>query len=106
MLNPLIIRRFIQIHLGKSKTDRKDAYWLLRYGQQQAVKPWQPAESVLVECRQLEQVTEQLLKQKTMVSNLLEALQRQPVISTWLNNGSSRPGSCSMTRCRRSKPSY
>lgn len=37
VLNPLIIRRFIQMHLGKSKTDRKDAHWLLRYGQQQVV---------------------------------------------------------------------
>jgi transposase len=81
VLNPLIIRRFIQMHLGKSKTDRKDAHWLLRYGQQQALTRWQPAESVLVECRQVEQVSEQLLKQKTMVSNSLEALERQPVIS-------------------------
>ncbi|WP_133271117.1 IS110 family RNA-guided transposase [Hymenobacter radiodurans] len=81
VLNPLVIRRFIQMHLSKGKTDRKDAQWLLRYGQQQTVTVWQPEESVLVECRQLEQVTEQLLKQKTMVSNSLEALQRQPVIS-------------------------
>ncbi|MGI4821033.1 MAG: transposase [Janthinobacterium lividum] len=36
---------------------------------------------MLVECRQLEQVKEQLLKQKTRVSNALEALQQQPVIS-------------------------
>jgi transposase len=28
--NPLLIRRFIQMHLGKRKTDRKDAQWLLR----------------------------------------------------------------------------
>ena len=81
VLNPLIIKRFIQMHLGKGKSDRKDAQWLLRYGQQQAVKVWQPDETVLVECRQLEQVTEQLLKQKTMVSNSLEALRQQPVIS-------------------------
>ena len=81
VLNPLVIKRFIQMHLSKGKSDRKDAQWLLRYGQQQAVKVWQPDEQVLVECRQLEQVTEQLLKQKTMVSNALEALQRQPVIS-------------------------
>ena len=81
VLNPLVIRRFIQMHLSKSKSDRKDAQWLLHYGQQQAVTIWQPEESVLVECRQLEQVTEQLLKQKTMVSNSLEALQQQPVVS-------------------------
>lgn len=81
VVNPLVIKRFIQMHLGKGKTDRKDAQWLLRYGQQQPAKVWLPEETVLVECRQLEQVTEQLLKQKTMVANSLEALQQQPVIS-------------------------
>jgi transposase len=69
------------MHLSKGKSDRKDAQWLLRYGQQQPVKVWQPEELVLVECRQLEQVSEQLLKQKTMVSNALEALQQQPIVS-------------------------
>jgi transposase len=81
VLNPLVIRRFIQMHLGKGKSDRKDAQWLLRYGQQQALKSWQPDETVLVECRQLEQVTEQLLKQKVMITNALEALQQQPIVS-------------------------
>jgi transposase len=81
VLNPLVIKRFIQMHLSKSKTDRKDAQWLLRYGQQQTLKVWQPDETVLVECRQLEQVNEQLLKQKNMLSNALEALQQQPIVS-------------------------
>ncbi|MDF7815130.1 IS110 family transposase [Hymenobacter sp. YC55] len=79
VINPLVIKRFIQMHLGKS--DRKDAQWLLHYGQQQVVKTWQPDEQVVVECRQLEQVNEQLLKQKTMVRNSLEALPQQPVVS-------------------------
>ncbi|WP_324679209.1 IS110 family transposase [Hymenobacter sp. GOD-10R] len=81
VLNPLVIKRFVQMHLSKGKSDRKDAQWLLRFGQQQPAKPWQLDEQVLVECRQLEQVTEQLLKQKIMVSNALEALAQQPVIS-------------------------
>ncbi|MDF7815695.1 IS110 family transposase [Hymenobacter sp. YC55] len=81
VLNPLVIKRFIQMHLGKGKSDRKDAQWLLRYGQQQPVKIWQPDEQVLVECRQLEQVNEQLIKQKTMASNALAALLQQPVVS-------------------------
>jgi transposase len=38
VLNPLVIKRFIQMHLGKGKSDRKDAQWLLRYGQQQVTK--------------------------------------------------------------------
>lgn len=82
VLNPLVVRRFIQMHLGKGKSDRKDAQWLLRYGQQQALPLWQPAEAVLVECRQLEQVSEQLIRQKTMILNSLEALQQHPVAST------------------------
>ncbi len=81
VLNPLVIKRFIQMHLSKGKSDRKDAQWLMRYGQQQDTPCWQPDEAVVVECRQLEQVSEQLLKQKTMVTNALEALAQQPVIS-------------------------
>ena len=81
VLNPLVVKRFIQMHLGKGKSDRKDAQWLLRFGQQQEVKCWQPEEAVLVECRQLEQVREQLLKQQTMLRNSLEALQQHPVVS-------------------------
>ncbi len=81
VLNPLVVKRFIQMHLGKGKSDRKDAQWLLRYGQQQATPRWQPEEAVLVECRQLEQATELLIRQKTMVHNALEALQAQPVVS-------------------------
>jgi transposase len=81
VLNPLVVKHFIQMHLSKGKSDRKDAQWLLRYGQQQATPRWQPEEAVLVECRQVEQTTELLIRQKTMVHNALEALQVQPVVS-------------------------
>ncbi|MGI4734597.1 MAG: IS110 family transposase [Janthinobacterium lividum] len=79
--NPLVVKRFIQLHLGKGKSDRKDAQWLLRYGQQQVTPRWQPEEALLVECRQVEQVMELLIRQKTRVHNALEALQVQPVVS-------------------------
>jgi len=81
VVNPVVIRRYIQMHLGKGKSDRKDAQWIMRYGEQNQVACWQPEERVIVECRQLEQVIEQLIKQKTMVTNALEALERQPVVS-------------------------
>jgi transposase len=79
--NPLVVKRFLQMHLGKGNSDRKDAQCLLRYGQQQATPRWQPEEAVLVECRQLEQVIELLIRQKTRVYNALEALQRHPVVN-------------------------
>ncbi|TPE39280.1 IS110 family RNA-guided transposase [Pontibacter mangrovi] len=79
VINPVVIKRFVQMHLGKGKSDKKDAQWIMRYGQQNQVKQWQPETPLLVECRQLEQAIEQLIKQKTMISNSLEALERQPV---------------------------
>jgi transposase len=81
VINPVVIKRFIQMHLGKGKSDKKDAQWIRRYGQQNELKRWQPEEALLVECRQLEQVAEQLIKQKTMTMNALEALELQPVKS-------------------------
>ncbi|KAA5548372.1 IS110 family RNA-guided transposase [Adhaeribacter rhizoryzae] len=81
VVNPVIIKRYIQMHLGKGKSDKKDAQWIRRYGEQTQVAFWQPEEQVIVECRQLEQVIEQLIKQKTMIINSLEALERQPVKS-------------------------
>lgn len=79
VINPVVIKRFVQMHLGKGKSDKKDAQWIMRYGQQNQVKQWQPEAPLLVECRQLEQVIEQLIKQKTMISNSMEALERQPI---------------------------
>jgi transposase len=80
VVNPLVVRRFIQMNLGKGKNDRKDAQWLLCFGQQQAPARWQPKEQALVECRQLQQAAELLMRQQTMVSNALEALLHQPVV--------------------------
>jgi transposase len=81
VLNPWVVRRFSQMHLGKGKSDRQDAQWLLRYGQQQPLPAWQPEAPSLVECRQLEQVMEQLIRQRTMVSNSLQGVQHPPIVS-------------------------
>lgn len=81
VVNPVVIKRFIQMHLGKGKTDKKDAQWIMRYGLQNELKLWQPDEASLVECRQVEQAIEQLIKQRTMILNSLEALEQQPVKS-------------------------
>lgn len=81
VVNPVVLKRYIQMHLGKGKSDKKDAQWIMRYGQQNELKWWWPEASLLVECRQLEQVIEQLIKQKTMLINSLEALERPPVNS-------------------------
>jgi hypothetical protein len=58
----VIIKRLIQAHMGQSKSDKKGAKLIMRYGQQQELNIWQPDEVFLVECRQLEQVIEELIK--------------------------------------------
>lgn len=80
VLHPVVVRRFIHMHLGKGKSDRNDAPWLLRFGQQQATPRCQPQEQARVECRQLQQAAELLIRQQTMIRNALEALLHQPLV--------------------------
>jgi len=80
VVHPLVVRRFLQRPLGKGKSDRKDAPWLLRLGQQPAPARGQPQEYPSGECRPLQQAAERLLGQQTMVSNALEALLHQPLV--------------------------
>src|SRR3712207_2679102 len=51
VVNPVIIKRYIQMHLGKGKSDKKDAQWIRHYGEQNQVAYWQPEKQVIVECR-------------------------------------------------------
>ena len=80
VLNPLVVKRFVQVRPGKGKPDRRDARRLLPHGQRPAAPRWQPEGAVLAERRQVEQVAELLVRQKTMVHNALEALPAQPCI--------------------------
>ncbi|QMU28173.1 IS110 family transposase [Adhaeribacter radiodurans] len=42
VVNPVIIKRYIQMHLGKGKSGKKDAQWIRRYGEQNQMTSWQP----------------------------------------------------------------
>ncbi|QMU27867.1 IS110 family transposase [Adhaeribacter radiodurans] len=37
VVNPVIIKRYIQMYLGKGKSDKKDVQWIKRYGEQNQV---------------------------------------------------------------------
>jgi transposase len=86
-----VVRRFIQLHLGKGKSDRKDAPWRLRFGPQQATPHWQPQEQALVECRQRQHAAERLIRQQTMLRNALEALRHQPLVCAEARRPLQRP---------------
>lgn len=42
VMNPLVIKRFIQMKLNQVKTDKSDAKMICHYGQEQKMQLWQP----------------------------------------------------------------
>ena len=86
VLNPLVIRRFSQMNLKRTKTDRQDAQIIANYGiQYHAQLPdWQPPQKYAFQLRQLITATEQLQKQLSMSHTLLEALCQNPLTDQWL----------------------
>tara|TARA_B100000963_G_C22600533_1_gene660017 strand:+ start:314 stop:1300 length:987 start_codon:yes stop_codon:yes gene_type:complete len=53
VVNPLKIKRFIQMHLQRNKTDKSDAKMICLYGQTQQVELWEPNDPILEECKDI-----------------------------------------------------
>jgi transposase len=81
VVNPLVIRRFSQMRLLRTKTDQVDARLILAYGALEKPALWKPAAVFISELQQEASVLEGLLKQKTAVQNQLEALNQMPHVS-------------------------
>lgn len=81
VVNPLVIRRFSQMHLSRTKTDRQDARMIAKFGQQLGsnLADWEPAEPVLMEMKQLLSQIELMKKQLTMSKNFGESLSQIPI---------------------------
>lgn len=43
VVNPVIIKRFIQMKLKRIKTDKSDACLIAQYAREQSVEPWKPS---------------------------------------------------------------
>lgn len=78
VINPLVIRRYGQMQLSRTKTDRKDAALIARYGQQHSPALWSPPAEICRALQQLLSLREGLLKQRTMLGNQQEAFSRYP----------------------------
>ena len=51
--NPLVIKRFIQMNLRATKTDKADAKMIMEYGKQFHPKEWKRSKQYITECKQL-----------------------------------------------------
>jgi len=71
VVNPLSVKRFIQMKLAKVKTDKSDAKAICEYGQINAVPLYTALTDVQSECLQLFRLLDSYLKKRTMTKNKL-----------------------------------
>lgn len=78
VVNPLVIRRYSQMQLSRTKTDSKDAALIARYGAEQSPSLWQPSPRACRAIGQLLSLREGLVKQQTRLTNQQEAFSSEP----------------------------
>lgn len=74
VVNSLSVKRFIQMKGGRSKSDKKDAYWIMRYGKEQPLIAWEVPGEVQVKCTQIYRLRGLYVKQLNMLSNQLDSI--------------------------------
>ena len=74
VVNPLVIKRFIQMNLRRIKTDKADAEMICRYAQQNNILPYKPEAVYVKECKIISENINLLLKSRTMFKNRLHAM--------------------------------
>lgn len=71
VVNPLSVKRFIQMKLAKVKTDKSDAKAICEYGQMNNVPLYDALTDVQSECLQLFRLLDSFLKHRTATKNKL-----------------------------------
>lgn len=75
VVNPLVIKRYGQMRLLRTKTDKADARMIAAYGQQQELSLWEPPQRYQVELQQLEALCELYVSARTALSNQLHSFE-------------------------------
>lgn len=65
VVNPLVIKRFSQMRMLRTKTDKADARMIADYGLSEQPEAWQPPAAYIVKLQQFDALQQQLQKQKT-----------------------------------------
>lgn len=75
VINPLVIKRFSQMRLKRTKTDKADARLIAEYGLTESLTAWTPPEQWSVTLQQLDALSDQLQKQHTALVNQRHAFE-------------------------------
>lgn len=78
VVNPLVIRRFCQMRMVRTKTDRKDATMIREYGIAEQPALWLPDEPSITKLKQLNAAIELMDKAITASKNQIEAFKEMP----------------------------
>lgn len=81
VVNALSIKRYIQMHLERNKSDKKDAGWICRYAMEQCPPYWEMPDSAYFECKQLYNTIREYTEQVKRFNNQLHSLRLLPIPS-------------------------
>mgnify|MGYP001008504495 FL=1 len=81
VVNALSIKRYIQMHLERNKSDKKDAGWICRYAIEQQPPYWEMPDSAYFESKQLYNTIREYAEQIKRFNNQLHSLRLLPVPS-------------------------
>jgi transposase len=74
VINPLVIKRFMQMKLQHNKTDKSDAKMIVQYAREQTLSKWFPNPEFIEECKDLHTTINLYFKQSTALKNKLHSL--------------------------------
>lgn len=77
--NPIVIKRFIQMHLERNKSDKKDAIWIYRYALEREAAQWDLPSKEQLYCSQMLGAIDLFKRQLTMVTNQLHSIDQLPL---------------------------
>lgn len=78
VINPLVIRRFSQMRMSRTKTDKKDAMMIAEYGKTEEPTLWISESDYVLELKQMQAYLEQLNKNRTGFIRQKEAFSQNP----------------------------
>jgi transposase len=78
VVNALQIKRYIQMHLERNKSDRKDALRICEYGIERNPPLYEMPDSAYFSCKSLNNAIESLTNQVTVLKNQIHAIEKIP----------------------------
>lgn len=73
VVNPLVIKRYSQMRMLRTKTDKADARMIAEYASQNELSLWEAPQKYMVELQQLEALSDLYIGTRTALTNQLKA---------------------------------